>query len=735
MEAENFKPVEPLVSKYPLPRILPMKGKHPRILITPASIRRVKENLTHPEHEAAYTVFLKKVDAPLELEGETFSYSEEALSLMQYKAMAYLLFGEESIGREAIDGILFALRNLEISPRGDICRAYGATMYAAACVYDWTYELLSAEEREEIVSLCEYKLGPHFEVGFPPAKQGMVTGHACEAQLLRDWVALGIAAYDEHPDIYEYVVARIENECIPAHDFYYASNSHWQGSAYGPYRYFFDLFFETLIRAMTDGREHYFDPVMEEAAITFLCYYRADGEPFRIGDDWADRDRKYLDGGYRRDALFAAWLYRNPMLRDYAFVDGELKGAEPLMILLLDDPTVGRLDWRSNLPRVRYSRSPLGQYIGHAKSGASVYFKVGEAYSANHEYKDSGTFMIYYKGSLASAANCYEYTTASGEKLNYGSRLDLQFNKQSIGSNCMLVYDPDEVVQERFGNSGGQRAYDEANWEHANLEEWMSRPAFRWAKILSRAEGVDEDGYLSYCLLSGDHTGAYTDKITDYRRTSLAAVTGDDARPLAVFVFDRLVTRDPVAEKTWQMHTMGKYELDGKRAITRHKNGGCLVMDSLLPASGELAVIGNERERFIVRGVNLAEACDPEKQPIREDGRGRVTVSPSEPAEVEYFLQAMYVTDDGKPTDERAVLLTGEGYVAASLLGTVALFPTEAGGISSFTVDLAGGSTLHATNLVPGLWTDGICNYRVNEEGRNLVLYGAGAVSLSRICD
>ena len=209
--------------------------------------------------------------------------------------------------------------------------------------------------------------------------------------------------------------------------------------------------------------------------------------------------------------------------------------------------------------------------------------------------------------------------------------------------------------------------------------------------------------------------------------------TDASCNQLAVFVFDRLVTRDPGAEKTWQMHTMGKYELDGKRAISRHKNGGCLVMDSLLPASGEVGVIGNERERFIVRGVNLAEACDPEKQPIREDGRGRVTVSPTEPAEVDYFLQAMYITDDGKSTDAKAELLTGDGYVAASLLGTVALFPTEVDGISSFTVDLAGGSTLHATNLVPGLWTDGVCCYRVTEEGRNLVAYGFGGAHFERI--
>ena len=42
---------------------------------------------------------------------------------------------------------------------------------------------------------------------------------------------------------------------------------------------------------------------------------------------------------------------------------------------------------------------------------------------------------------------------------------------------------------------------------------------------------------------------------------------------MLLFVFDRLVVRDGVLEKTWQMHTMGKYELSGRRAITCHPDG------------------------------------------------------------------------------------------------------------------------------------------------------------------
>lgn len=708
-------------SPYAAPRFYPQEKVHPRILMTPKSLGKIKANLTHPDHAEAYASYLQTLEKSLDF-GEVFQFDDAMLGVMRAKAAAYPLLDDATRGREAIDAILHALRSFYISPRGDICRAYGAMMFTAACVYDWAYALMTNEEREEIVALCESELAPSFEMGFPPSKQGMVTGHGTEAQLFRDWIALAIAAYDEYPEIYQFVAGRIMAEAIPPRDFYFQSHSHHQGSLYGPYRYRFELYLEILFSCMTNGQEHLFDPVMKEVAITFLCNLRADGEPFRDGDDPQDGNRQFYPILiYRQNAFYASVLYRDPMLRDFAFEEGGTGLVPALELLLLDDPAVGRVDCRTHLPRVRYCPSPRGQYLCHHPSGASLSFKVGEAYAANHEAKDCGQFMIYYKGSLASAANCYQYVTASGEQLMYGSTLDFRYNKQTVSHNCMLVYDPDEDVSPNWGNSGGQRADDICNRENGTLAVWMSKPTFERSKILFHADGTDADGAFSYCLLGGDLTNAYSEKVTDYRRASLAVATKDADRPLAVFIYDRLVTRDPSAEKTWQMHTMGKYEVEGKRAVTRHKDGGCLVMDSLLPLDASVDVIGNETERFIVRGENLAEACDPQKHPVREDGRGRVTVCPTAPAEVDYFLQAMYVTDCGKSIDVRAELITGEGYVAAALLDTVALFATEKEELSAFSIDTDRDVTLYACSLKPGLWSDGRTTYRVTREGKSLI--------------
>ena len=729
----EFKPIEPLVSRYAKPRILPPKGRHPRLFFLAEDLPRIRQNLTHKDHAAAYERYREVISQGFAF-GDRFEFSEDELTRVRYKALAYPLLGDESAAREAIEAIFFMLSHLSISPRGDICRAYGLVMFTAASVYDWAYPLMDDAERNELVWLCETVLGPNFEVGFPPSKQGMLTGHGCEAQLLRDWLSLGIASYDEYPDIYDFVMGRIENEMLPAHNYYYQSGSHWQGSAYGPSRYVSTVIAEALIFGMSGGKERLFDPMMGEVSLTFLYYLRADGEPFRIGDDWADRGKAYHIGDYYTTAFYVANIYRKPILRAFAFEKSMIPTDDAALILILDDPSVGFAS-RISLPPLRYNGSPLGSYIAHDRSGASVYFKVGESYSANHEHKDSGAFMLFYKGSLASAANCYQYRTASNEKFFYGSTLDLQYNKQTVSNNCMLVYDPEENVVPRWGNSGGQRADDLSNGEYFDLNDWKRTPTFTWAKVLAHADGLREDGSFGFCLLSGDHTNAYSDKVRDYRRTSLAVSCDSPDYPMLLFVFDRLVTRDASLEKTWQMHTMGKYELDGRRAITRHPDGGVLVCDSLLPKAAELGVIGNAEERFIVRGKNLAEKCDPTRQPIREDGRGRLTVTPSDESELNYFLSAMYVTDDGKPTEQKAELTQGVGFVGAFLFDVCAVFPTGTEDLTSLAIALPSErkTTLYATGLAKGLWSDGDRVYEVGESEKSLVLTAYGPVKLEKI--
>ncbi len=731
----TYRPVESLESPFEMPPVFPTAKDHPRILITPADVERVRKNLYHPDHKAAYDLFCQSASTPF-LFTDIFEYSRHTLESIADKALSYLLFNDREKGEESIKAILHVLRNLYISPKHDIRLEYGHVMYTAARVYDWAFDLTTPEEREEIVSHCEYKLGPNFEVQFPPSMQGMVTGHGSEAQMFRDWLSLGIAAFDEYPDIYNYVAGRIWEQAVAPRNYYFHSGAHWQGSAYGPGRFCHDLFCDLIFYKMTGGRVHIFTEQMEEAAITFLCNIRADGEPFRDGDDYADRGQQYSTLSYRTSAFYASALYGNPVLRDYG-LNGERLPTSASTVLLIDEPSVGFMDHKKYIPRIRYARSPRGQYVAHTKNGASVYFKVGESYSANHEWKDSGCFMIFYKGSLASAANCYEYTCASDENTlhGYASPLDFMYNKMTVSSNCMLVYDETEDVEPRWGNSGGQRADALSNQENEFFEDWLGKETIKWAKILAHGHKADREGYLKYCMLMGDHTNAYSDKVKSYRRTSVTLNPDKADKQLIVVIFDRLETRDPAAKKTWQMHTMGEYKVNGTRAVTVHRDGGVLVCDTLLPKKAELKVIGNEEERFIVNGVNLAEKCDPIRQPIREDGRGRLTVSPSKPAETEYFLHSMYVTDVGTSMQAASDLIEGEEYFAAKLDGNMVLFPKGKGELEKLTVDLGEGSTLYATNLAPGKWTDGHFGFIVEGEEKMLVVTDKGEKTYWRFAE
>ncbi len=628
--------IQPLENVFGKPGYYPPAGTHPRIYMTEKSLPRVRDNLSHPDHKFAFEQMMTLSDTAIPKDDPTFR--QEILDAIRAKALRALLYEDGKYAAEAKDAVLYFLRNVIVPKINDPCRAYGALMYAAACVYDWCFSYLSADEREEIVFLCETKLGPHFEVGYPPVGQSNFTGHGCEAQIMRDWLSLGLAAYDEHPDIYELIAGRIYTKIKPAHDHAYQSGSHWQGSSYGPYRYMFDLTAEALLYAVSDGKCHVFDKNMEEAMTTFLHYFRADGEFFRIGDDPHDKYPRYLRGKVHIDALLAGTIYNNPSFREYAY-EKEIP-ADFEVVLAFDDPAIGRSPVR--LAAVRYNGSPLCQYIVKTKNGASAYMKIGESLSLNHEQKDAGDFMIFYKGSLASASNCYEYTDREGKIYRYGSALDFGYNKQTISHNCVLVFDPDENCY--WKNAGGQKVDKINTWEVSDLEEWLKSDAYHRAKEIAHADATDADGDFSFAYIAGDLTNAYSDKITHYERHMLA-VRGDDAHPLYFFVYDGLKVKNPAFEKTFLLHMTDEPKIEGNEVRIHSFKSGRLDATTLLPDGAKLTAVGGGDDLFLVRGERLGKARNKAEHPVREDGWGRVEVTPSADTEETEFLHVMVAKD------------------------------------------------------------------------------------------
>ena len=131
-------------SPFPHPPVYPERGKHPRVMVSSHNIDKIRENLEKPQNDSAYRSYLEyyKKQMSGEYDGNTF----ELLTRIEAKAFRYLMTGEELYGYQAIYNIKNAIltaEHIEIDPY----RAYGLTMYVAACVYDWCYDLITTEEK------------------------------------------------------------------------------------------------------------------------------------------------------------------------------------------------------------------------------------------------------------------------------------------------------------------------------------------------------------------------------------------------------------------------------------------------------------------------------------------------------------------------------------------------------------------------------------------------------------
>ncbi len=674
---------------FPKPCVLPPRGVHPRLLLNRSVLERLKTDLDAPENAAAMKETLALAEASCD--GLLPDLSAEGKHNMDYRACAaaearafrYAMTGDSHYADEAVTIVKNLILTLNI-PEGslhDACRAFGFVMYTAALVYDWCYDRLTDDDRRDIVAGCETRLAPFMEVKMPPLGQGMVTGHGAEAQIHRDWLSLGIAVYDEYPDIYELAAARTLGDYREAGSFYIRSGSHWQGSAYGQCRYYFMITAQILLSRMTDGAFELFPAELEEAAENFLHHLRPDGEMFRNGDDYNEKGKTYTLSGVAKCSFLAASCYKNEVLKTYArrhmkdFTDFPLSYASvtPVNFLLNNDPSTPS-DSGKRLAPSHYCRSPLGcitARTGFDENAAAVYMKIGEAYSANHEHKDAGCFQIFYKGILASDSGIYDA---------YGSPEDYSYNKQTISSNCLLVFNPAMTDNGKWIYSGGQTIAGNANGENPNLAAWMSKRTVRQAKILGHAVDETPDGFrLAY--LAGDLTNAYDpETVVSYDRHMLALNAGDAAHPLIFVVFDRVTAADASFQKTFLLHTQSEPRLADGFAVIEHKGGRLTAQSCVTPT--DLRAVGGKGHEFDVNGVNYPLARpNAGDGTVAEIGWGRVEFTPCRAEKTDRLVTVLTVSDAG--TDETPVKAVSVGsasegaVVGAMIFGEAVLFPRE----------------------------------------------------------
>ena len=711
----DYRTLETFASPFPHPPVYPTAGKHPRVMVSSHNIEKIKSNLEKPQNASAYRSYLEycKKEMSGEYDGNTF----ELLTRIEAKAFRYLMTGEELYGHQAIYNIKNAIltaEHIEIDPY----RAYGLTMYVAACVYDWCYSLMTELDREQIVRGAINLLGRRMEVGCPPAKEGAIAHHTVECQILRSYLSFGIATYDEHPEIYEFVAGRLYNDIVPAQNFMLGSEKHWEGAYYAPFRFCNLLDAQYLILAMSEGKAEMFDAKsLHTVANTFmdftlpgLTYDRI--HVFEMGDVAAST---FID--YFSSCFLASNMFRDGKLKGFSYnhfhhatdfdktIDNTYVSA--VRYLILNDPDLAPADPFEGRELVKMTKFPGSAIFARSawndKNAPAVYMTMPEFYSASHSHAEAGSFQIYYKGMLASDSGYY--TT-------HGIGHHAAYTRQTISANSILVYNPGFIVEGGWRDhvySGGQSLRQDITRIIApyTLESAMECASMNQLTLLGKAADTT-DGYR-FSYIAADMTKAYDEETVDeVTRHMLSVMTDDEKHPMVFATFDRITAKRSHFKKTALLHSQSAPTVsdDGTVIITNVKDGnnGKLVAQSLL-TDMTVSVFGdgNGAEYTIQDTVFKPRSYN------YDDPDYRIELSPKHPNATDLLFTLMYVTDaDNGETPVKATDISTDVLAGALLFDRALMFVKSKDRLAdSFEVklpDTSGKVDVYVAGIECGTW-------------------------------
>jgi len=709
---------------YGAPTFFPPANTHPRVMFNAGDIEKIKTNAGKSANSDAKS----HLDT---LVSESFSgtrtgennFSRDIENYIEANAFYYAVYGDEEKGRLAVNELINYLTTVKFDLEAStITRDMGCVIFKASEVYDWCYPLLSDSQKQLIID-CIEGIATGLEVGYPVTGQSSVVSHGSEAQILRDLLSFAIAVYDERPDVYNHIMGRIENQFVPARNYFYASNTVHQGTEYGWYRYYYDLYAEKLVRAMTGGEKHLFSDDIAQVGYHMIYSRRPDGRLFISGDEhmlnWAKYHGanyapakmagdlfgdKYLKGEYRRmrgSDDFTNSNYRND------------KSFNSVLWLIMNDPAVSFERDRTKLPLSRYFSSPNGMILARTSweyqtetptntDGVAAMMKIGEHYASNHDHLDAGTFQLYYKGILASDSGAYD---------SYGNDHDKNYYKRTVAHNALTIYDSSEEFEVLGGsesNDGGQLWQDEPN----TFETWTNGQYNR-GSVLDHAIADDN----SYSYIKGDITKAYkSSKADEVIRNMSFVPTDDENYPAIMVVYDKVTSKTNSQIKKFLLHTQSEPTISG--TTTTYENtiphtysnatvnyGGKLTMNTLLPSGAKITKIGGSGSEYKVNGTNYAPAETPAD--YEEAGWGRIEVQAGTEGTTTEFLNVLAVSDAGNTAAFSSTLIQGTNLVGAAALDKVVMFADRKNRIdtsASFTVESGTDLDIMVFGVAEGRW-------------------------------
>lgn len=704
---------------------------HPRLYLRSSDIPELRERLKNPEIKKTIVKIQKLgVDRTPEEEAKApdrsgFRYYAEmrgVTSRVQLEALDYLLNKKKSVARKAIVAMLDTLRNTNYGKKGDLSRASGQMLMCGAMVYDWCYDQMKDSEKKAYIN--EFvRISKTMECGYPPKNTEPIAGHSSEWMVMRDMLSAAIAIYDEFPEMYNHVMTMLCRDYIPVRNYVYAGHNYHQGTSYANVRFSNDLFSLWILDRMGAGAVY--DPAQQFVMYDFLYRRRPDGMVLPAGDV-----NPGIGGSYGLPAMLAYSYYKDPYLAYEYKRNTKIDNHCLIFDVLWRDYTIEPKS-PETLPLTKYSGTPYGWMIartGWDKNSVIAEMKINEHFVGNHQHMDGGAFQIYYKGPLAIDAGAYHGTSGG-----YNSAHNKNFFKRTVAHNSLLVFDPNEKFAswnyggtdktEFADNDGGQRMPGD-RWETCRSFADLLSDEYTTGQVLAHGTGGD---YMApeYSYLSGDITKAYSDKVKEVKRSFVFLNLKSEKVPAAMVVFDKVVSKNAEFKKHWLLHSIEQPQVsENGIVIKRTKDGdsGMLSNTVLLPAKENLdmQVIGGKGKEFWVNGTNYANAPQAGRpDPRNERGEWRVEVSPSAPANEDYFLNVIQVADNNCNELHKASLLKGENLVGAVIADRIVTFSKDGETINGKAeMDVQGNGTFKfvMTNMKPGTW-------QVKKDGKIFIPY------------
>ena len=694
---------------------------HPRLYLRSQHIAELPARMKNPALKKVWDDLnkmqedRKPSEMPADKESKYYSDPKGLLDRTELKALNYLVTKDKKLAREAIAMIIDTLERarypLNIS---DISRGTGRLMVTGAIVYDWCYDQLKPAEKTRFVNAFIGQ-AKTLECHYPPVNNDAIVGHPNEFMIMRDLLSVGIAIYDEFPEMYNLSAEVFFGKMVPARNWFYQAHAHHQGMSYLNIRFTCDLFPLWIFDRM--GAGNVYNPAQQFVLYDVIYKRRPDGQVMPGGDVNYNRKRKTT---YGLPTMLAGSYYKDEYLNYEFLLDGKVENQSKLFEFLWRDTNLGSKK-PDDLPLTRYSGTPYGTMIARTGWGAEsviAEMKINEYNFVNHAHNDAGAFQIYFKGPLAIDAGTYQ--GSSGGNQGYNSPHNKNFFKRTIAHNSLLIYDPTEIFpaskyggafQSNFvANDGGQRLPGN-EWHQAKDLNDMLTGNFKTGKVLANGFGPNTQT-PEYSYLKGDITDAYSSKVKEVKRSFVFLNFKDAKIPATLIVFDKVVSSNPEFKKFWLLHSIEQPEINGNKiTIKRTLNGdsGMLENTVLLPDlnNAEITSIGGKGKEFWVFGTNYPNDPRLGDDEANERGAWRIEISPKKAAAEDYYLNVMQVADNSIEKLHEVKRIDGDKIVGVQIADRITTFSKNFIVIDrafSMTVKGNGNFKFVLTDLLSGTW-------------------------------